>query len=84
MIALPDNTVSGTMRRHHALPMLAAVLAAALFLVLHMNGYRMWAFSAGGSLSALLAVLALTLALYHACLWVWNTARTARGRHEMA
>lgn len=67
MTAHPDNTFPTSDRpRRHALPMAAAILAAGLFMVMHMRGYTLWGFSAGGSLSALLAILAMTLALYHA------------------
>jgi len=84
MTARPDNTVPTPDRpRRHALPMAAAILMAGLFMVMHLKGYTLWAFSASQSLSALLAILAVMLALYHAAvLFLTGHFRRRPGRRN--
>jgi len=59
--------------RYCLLTIVPPLLLAGFMLVMHLNGYRFWVFPTGGSLSALLAVLAATLALYRAALLVLSS-----------
>lgn len=69
-----DNLIRGSAGgRRYRLLIAVTLLLAGLMLVMHLQGYRLWTFSSGGSLSALLAILAATLALYKGALLVLSS-----------
>ena len=71
MTSRPDNIIPFPAVKHwHARVMLCGLLLAGLMLGLHMKGYRLWTFSNGGSLSAMLAILAATFTLYQGAMLV--------------
>ncbi len=66
-------TLGSALACRYAVLIAAPVFLAGFMLAMHLKGYRLWIFPTGGSLSALLAVLAAILALYNGALLVLSS-----------